>query len=66
MVRPLPSLRERVNTSWAFNFYPKCDQVDFINPGILDTYSTFNKIYEKPIVRSRFTRHPCDLSGHGY
>jgi SNF2 family DNA or RNA helicase len=26
-------------------------QVNFINPGILDSYSTFTKIYEKPIVR---------------
>ncbi|KAL7417065.1 SNF2 family N-terminal domain-containing protein [Mrakia frigida] len=27
--------------------------VNFINPGILDAYSTFTKIYEKPIIRSR-------------
>lgn len=26
--------------------------VDFVNPGILDSYSAFNKLYEKPIVSS--------------
>ncbi|CDZ96591.1 dna repair and recombination protein rad54b [Phaffia rhodozyma] len=27
--------------------------VDFVNPGILDTHSSFTKIYEKPIIKSR-------------
>lgn len=35
----------------SFLFAPS-SQVNFINPGILDAYSTFTKIYEKPIVRS--------------
>ena len=35
----------------SFLFAPS-SQVNFINPGILDAYSTFTKIYEKPIARS--------------
>ena len=27
--------------------------VDFVNPGLLDTYSTFKRTFEAPIVRSR-------------
>ena len=27
--------------------------VDFVNPGLLETYSTFKKIYETPIVKAR-------------
>jgi len=27
--------------------------VDFVNPGLLETYQVFRKVYESPIVRSR-------------
>ncbi|KAF9178509.1 helicase [Haplosporangium sp. Z 11] len=27
--------------------------IDFVNPGLLDSYSTFKKVFEDPIVRSR-------------
>lgn len=31
-------------------------QADFACPGLLDTYSAFSKIYEKPILKSRAPR----------
>lgn len=34
-------------------FWAMCD---FANPGVLDTYSRFSKIYEKPILKSRLPK----------
>lgn len=32
--------------------------VDFVNPGLLDTYPVFKKVYETPIVRARQPNAP--------
>jgi len=34
-------------------FLTNADNSDFVNPGLLETYSTFRREFENPIVKSR-------------